>query len=157
MVGFGSVQSVMCLVAQWCPTLCDPMDCSLPGSSIHGIFQARILEWVAVPFSRVSSESRDQSQVSCIAGRFITIWASRESLQRYKYLLSGSSGKFCWPLFYTVEFMLSCLTLQVLSWQFVPIQAICGSAQKSASFSKVSTSFFSDALKFALPHFCLPK
>jgi len=58
------------------------MDCSLPGSSIHGIFQARILEWVAVPFSRVSSESRDQSQVSCIAGRFVTIRATRESLQR---------------------------------------------------------------------------
>ena len=51
MVGFGSVQSVMCLVAQWCPTLCDTMDCSLPGSSIHGIFQARILEWVAISFS----------------------------------------------------------------------------------------------------------
>ena len=42
-------------VAQSCPTLCDPMDCSLPGSSVHGIFQARILEWIAIPFSRGSS------------------------------------------------------------------------------------------------------
>ena len=50
-------------------TLCDPMDCSLPGSSVHGILQARILEWVAIPFSRGSSQSRDQTQVSCIAGR----------------------------------------------------------------------------------------
>jgi len=47
------------LVAQSCPTLCDPMDCSLPGSSVHGILQARILEWVAIPFSRGSSQSKD--------------------------------------------------------------------------------------------------
>ena len=52
------------LVAQSCPTLCDPMDCSLPGSSVHGILQARILEWVAISFSRVSSQCRDQTWVS---------------------------------------------------------------------------------------------
>ena len=46
-------------VTQSCPTLCDPMDCSLPGSSIHGIFQARVLEWVAISFSRGSSRPRD--------------------------------------------------------------------------------------------------
>ena len=46
-------------VAQLCPTLCDPMDCSPPGSSIHGILQARILEWVAISFSRGSSQPRD--------------------------------------------------------------------------------------------------
>ena len=59
-------------VIQSCSTLCDPMDCSLPGSSIHGIFQARILEWVAISFSR-SSQSRDQTQVSHIAGRRFTL------------------------------------------------------------------------------------
>ena len=46
---------------QLCPTLCKPMDCSLPGSSVHGILQARILEWVAVPSSRGSSQPRDQT------------------------------------------------------------------------------------------------
>ena len=51
-------------------TLCDPMDCSPPGSSVYGISQARILEWVAISFSRGSCGSRDQTQVSCIAGRF---------------------------------------------------------------------------------------
>ena len=56
-------------VPQSCPTLCDPMDCSLPGSSIHGILQARVLEWVAVCFSRRSSQPRDQTRVSRIAGR----------------------------------------------------------------------------------------
>ena len=61
------------LVAQLCSALCDPMDCSLPGSSVHGILQARILEWVATPFSRVLSCPKDQTRVSCIAGRFFTI------------------------------------------------------------------------------------
>ena len=55
-------------VAQSCLTLCDPMDCSLPGSSIHGTLQARVLEWVAISFSRGSSRSGDRTQVSHIAG-----------------------------------------------------------------------------------------
>ena len=59
------------LVAQ--STLCNPMDCSPPGSSVHGILQARILEWVAISSSRGSSRSRDWTRVSCTAGRFITI------------------------------------------------------------------------------------
>ena len=67
------------LVAQSCPTLCSPMDCSPPGSSVHGILQARILEWVAAPFSRGDSPPRDRTQISCIAGRFFTIWATREA------------------------------------------------------------------------------
>ena len=58
--------------------LCNPMDCSLP-SSIHGILQARILEWVALPLSKGSSQPMDQTQVSCIADRFLTSWATREA------------------------------------------------------------------------------
>ena len=60
-------------VAQSCPTLWDPMDYSLPGSSVHGILQARILEWVAISFSRGSFQPRDRTQVSCIARRRFTI------------------------------------------------------------------------------------
>ena len=60
-------------VAQSCPTLCDPMDCSLPGFSVHGIFQARILEWVAISFSRRSSQPRDWTRVSLIVGRCFTV------------------------------------------------------------------------------------
>ena len=67
-----------CLLAQLCPTLCCPMGCSPPDSSVHGIFQARILEWVAILFSRESSQPRDQIPVSCIAGRFLTVWATRK-------------------------------------------------------------------------------
>ena len=63
---------------QSCPTLCDPTDCSLPGSSVHGIFQASILEWVAISFSMRSSQLRDWTQVSCIIGRHCTFWATRE-------------------------------------------------------------------------------
>ena len=60
-------------VIQSCPTLCDPMDCSLPGSSVHGIFQAIVLEWVAISFSRGSSRPRDHTQVSHIVDRRFTI------------------------------------------------------------------------------------
>ena len=82
---FGSLTSNMCcvvkvkvLVTQSCPTLWDPMDWSPSGSSGHGIFQARILAWVAIPFFRWSSQPRNRTQVSCIAGWFFTIWATRE-------------------------------------------------------------------------------
>ena len=74
-----SVSHVLCLkvkvkVAQSCPTLCDLMD-----YTVHGILQARILEWVALPFSRESSQPRDRTQVSRIAGRFFTSWATRKA------------------------------------------------------------------------------
>ena len=66
-------------VAQSCPTLCHPMDCSPPCSSVHGIIQARILEWIAISFSRRSSHPRYWSQVPCIAGRLFTVLTTRES------------------------------------------------------------------------------
>ena len=64
------------LVAQACLTLRDPMNCSLPGSSTHGISQARILEWVAISLSRESSRPRDGAPVSFIAGNFFIFWAA---------------------------------------------------------------------------------
>ena len=77
-------------VTQLCPTLWDSMDCI-----VHGILQARILEWVVVPFSKGSSQSRDQSRVSCIVGGFFTSWATREA--RFK----GSwHKKSAWIMFY---------------------------------------------------------
>ena len=65
-------------VVQSCSTLCDPVDCSLPRSSIHGIFQARVLEWVAISFSRGSSQPRGHTWVSHIVGRRFTIWATKQ-------------------------------------------------------------------------------
>ena len=61
-----------------CPVICVTMNCSLRGSSVHGVFQARVLEWVAIPFSRGSSQLRDRTQVSCIADRRFTLWATRK-------------------------------------------------------------------------------
>ena len=73
-------------------SLCDPVDRSPPRSSVHGVLQARILEWVAISFSRGSFQLRDGTQVSCIAGRFSTIWAMREA-QRKSGLKKGSPDK----------------------------------------------------------------
>ena len=67
-------------VTQLCLTLCNPMD-----YIVHGILQARILEWVAFPFSRGSSQPRDRTHVSCIAGGFFTSWATREALYSHNW------------------------------------------------------------------------
>ena len=72
----------VCSLAQLFVTLCDPKDCKLPGSPVHGIFQARIQKWVANSYSRGSSQPRDQTHISCVycvAGRFFT-WAIGEAL-----------------------------------------------------------------------------
>ena len=80
-----------CLLVQSCPTLCNPMDCSLSGSSVHGIFQARILEYVAIPFSKRSSQPRDRSWVSMSPALqadslLLTHW---ESPHRKHYILKS--------------------------------------------------------------------
>ena len=69
--------------SQSCLTLCKAMNCSPQGSSAHRILQARILEWVAMPSSKGSSQPRDQTQVSSNAGGFFTVWATREA-QEYQ-------------------------------------------------------------------------
>ena len=74
------------LVAQSCPTLWDPMNCSQQGSSVHGIPQAWILKWAAMPSPRGSSWSGDWTWISCIADGFFTIWATREELFHLKNL-----------------------------------------------------------------------
>ena len=65
-------------VTQSCPTLCDSIDWGLPGYSVHGIFQAIVLEWIAISFSRASSQPRARTRVSCIVDRRFTVWATRE-------------------------------------------------------------------------------
>ena len=74
--------------AQSCPTLCNPMDCSRPGSSVHGILQARILEWVAISFSRGTSRPRDWTHASCLAGGFFTTEPPGKPEQRSGMLLN---------------------------------------------------------------------
>ena len=90
----------LCTCAQSCPTLCNPMDFSLPGSSVHGISQARILQWVAISSSRVSSWPRSWICVSCKTGRFFTIWATREALEKVKAPKSGLQIQMCFFIVY---------------------------------------------------------
>ena len=75
------------------PTLCDPMDCSPRGSSVHGILHTRILEWVAISFSRGCSRARDWTQLSHNAGRLFTNWATRETLIRDSRLKKKNKNK----------------------------------------------------------------
>ena len=70
---FPDQYEVKVLVAQWSPTLCDPVDSSPPGTSVCGISQTRLLGWVAIPFSKESSQPKDQTQASCTAGRLFTV------------------------------------------------------------------------------------
>ena len=77
------------LVIQSCPTLCDPKDHSPPGSPVHGIYQTRILEWVAISFSRASSQPRHWTQVSCTVGRCFAVWAREVCVVNYCYNLKG--------------------------------------------------------------------
>ena len=91
------------IVTELCPTLCSPMDCNLPDSSVHEILQARILKWVALPFSRRSFQPRDGTQVSHNADRFFffSIWATRDlsGLQQwaiYSVYRVGSLGWTQW-------------------------------------------------------------
>ena len=70
----------VCLVAQSCLTLCDPMDCSPPGSSVHGILQVRILVWLPFP-SPGELPTQGSNYIYCFAGRYFTVWATREALE----------------------------------------------------------------------------
>ena len=91
--GWISLQSKgLSRVAQSCPTLCNLMDCSLLGFSVHGILQARILKWADIPFSRGFFQPRDWTCVSCIAGRFFTIWATKELTKRGFQVYKDSLG-----------------------------------------------------------------
>ena len=84
----------MCVLCdQLHPTVWDPPDCSPPGSSVHGILQERILEWVVIPFFKGSSLLRDQTWVSCIERGFFTIWATRET-----HVFTSSYPKLCLPV-----------------------------------------------------------
>ena len=94
-------------VDQSCPTLCNPMDCSSSGSSVPGILQARVLEWVAYPFYRGSSWPRNWTRVSWIVGRFFTSWATREALCT-------------WILCYSTSFILDVQAASALrSWRIL--------------------------------------
>ena len=132
------------LITQLCPTLCNPVDCGLPGSSVHGIFQARELEWVAISFSGGSFWSRDWTWVSCIWYRCFTTWATREA----------QSSKVTFKI-------LQARLQQYMKWELADVQAgfrkgrgtrdqivnISWIKEKARHFQKTSTSASSTKLK----------
>ena len=98
-----SWKEVKVLAIQFCLTLCDPMD---PASSVHGIFPARILEWVIIPFSRGSSQPKDLTHVSWITGRFFTVWAMRHLNSVYKMVIRKKEREkesLLWLLPHTIQ------------------------------------------------------
>ena len=117
-------------VAQSCPTLCNPMDCSLPGSSLHGILQARVLEWVAISFSRGSSWPRDWTQVSRIPGKRFNLWATREA---HQYIILSNLKYIFWPSLVVVWIRI-CLPMQG-TWAQSPVHeaSTCFGANKLMS------------------------
>ena len=103
-------------VAQSCLTLCNPMDCSLPDFSIHGIFQARILKWVTISFSRRSSQPRDWTRVFYIVGRRFTIWATKEVkmyLDLAKYPFGGKTTLSWEPLMNIIKIYIRTTTVKM--------------------------------------------
>ena len=88
------------LVSQSCPTLCDPLDCSPLGSSVHGILQARIVEWVAIPFLRGSSWPKDWIHISHKADRFFTVWATMKPIVKVYHNLILKIWKLGCELFF---------------------------------------------------------
>ena len=111
-----------------CPTLCDPMDCSLPDFSVHGIFQARILEWVAVSFFRGSSWPRDWTWVSCIVGKRFTVWATKKVRKQHIY---KTNFLYFWVLFQTElkkNFFNALIQVKILSQNYeVLVAQLCQS------------------------------
>ena len=131
----------MCSVAKLYLTFCDPRDCSPPGSSIHGILQVRILEWVAISFSRGSSRSRNQTRVSRIAGGRFNLWATRDRTKSW-YNLSRKQ----WSL----KCVCVCVFVHSLScvWIFATPWTVAYKAPLSMEFSKQE---YSSGLPFPSP------
>ena len=119
------------VVPQLCPTLCDPKGCSPQGSSFHGILQARIMEWVAIPISRWSSQPRDWTLVFCIASRFFIIWATREALLQLRAALKKKKVLFScsiWSLW---------IIISPFSHFSYSLNILCSALQGKLSFKKI--------------------
>ena len=131
-------------------SLCNPTNCSPPGRSVFGILQASVPEWVAIPFSRGSSQPRDWTQVSCIAGRFFTVWANREApsmnMPDFIYPCSSWWTLSCLHFFAIMNNIAADLHVQVFvwtcfyfSWVYILRGRIAGSCENSNLLRKCRT------------------
>ena len=135
------VVCVCVLVIQLCPTLCDPMDCSPPGSSVHRISQARILEWVAIPFSKGSSWPRDGTCSSCICREVLY---HEHHLGSPIYIVSEvqvaqSCPTLCDPVDYTVH---GILQARILDWVAFPLFRASSQPRDRTQVSCIAGGFF---------------
>ena len=131
------------------------MDCSPPGSSVHGILQARILQWVAMPSSRWSSQPRGWIQVSCIPGRFFTIWAKREPLHpSYPGLNPGQGTKR--PFFMTTHCSLSIINTRIFLTTDLKLKRQAGDPRDAGQWNHRSlTHWLGPVLKWHGAHISL--
>ena len=112
------------------------MDCSLPGSSVLGILQVRILEWVAISFSRESSWPRNQTKFSCIAGRFFTIWATREALAKVNFEFFPRQA------FLTGSSVHGILQARILEWVAISFSRWSSRPRDRTQISRIAGRFF---------------
>ena len=127
-------------VAQSCPILCNPIDYKLPCSSFHGIFQARILEWVAISFSRGSSWPRGQTWVSCIARQILYYWANWEALVgTWKVKVAQLCPTLCNPMDYIVY---GILQARILEWVDFPFSRGSSQPRDRTQVSCIADGFF---------------
>ena len=131
------------LVTQSRLTLCDPMDCCPPGSSVHGILQPRVLDWVAIPLSRGSSQPRDWTQVSCIVGEFFTVWSMIQTLNSKAYV-QGSQGN------HSVSSAAWIHKCEMMVWV---LQPICTAWNQALLMFKGKRNFLSLYICLCLPSF----
>ena len=126
------------------------MDCSLAGSSLHGILQARVLEWVAISFSRGSSRPRDGTRVSCIPGRHFNLWATREAIKRSLVfpIPLFSSISFHWSLRKAFLSILAVLWNSVSQWVYLSFSPLLFTSLLFTAICKASSDSH-----FAFLHF----
>ena len=156
-----TLQVVVVLVTQSWPTLCNPLDCSLPDSSCLGILQARLLKWVAIPFSRRSSQISVQTWVSCITGRFFSVWTTgkpggAECNQDYHFIWGPQGCYLCvlscsvmsnslWPL-WTVAcqapLSMGILQPRTLEWVAITFSRVSSQHRDRIPVSCIAGGFF---------------
>ena len=151
-------------VSQLCPTLCNPMDYSLPGSSAHGISQARVLQWVAISFSRGSSQPRDWTLVSHIVGRRFTASTTREVLIMLRHIyiypqiyisthIVSSISIFVESCYHKWMLICQMLFLHLWRWLYDFYSSFCCDVSHWLICGKIPLDLFSVLLNLVCKHF----